>query len=547
MTPRRPLQRVAATVEEFVSDPAEREWIAPALLALLGVNADPAEGESLFPAWRTFFERVAQRGTTVLVFEDLQWADSGTLDFVEHLLDWSRAQPMFVVTLARPELLDTRAGWGTGRGNSTAIALEPMADAEMRELLNGMLPGLPDATIGPIVERAGGMPLYAVEMVRALLAEGRIERQGDAFVPTGDLQSMPIPVSLRSLIASRLDALSPEDRTLLQHGAVLGLAFGADALASVSGSGAEELEPRLRGLVRRELLEIEADPRSPERGQYRFVQSLIREVAYDTLAMRERRSRHLAAARHLEAAESDEAAGALATHYLAAYRASDEGAEADAVGAQARISLRSAADRAARLGAHEQAVGNLEHALELTKEPRERAELLERAAGHANSAGLVPADVGFAEAALDLYREIGDQSAALAATAIVADLLLDAGRVPEASELLTEAVATLVDGSEAAWGEPEAALLSAQSRAEMRNERSEASITYADRALVIAERQDLERVAATALVNKGSALSQLGRRREGASLLESGIRIAEREGLAHLGLRARMNLCKYSQ
>ncbi len=76
----------------------------------------------------------------------------------------------------------------------------------------------------------------------------------------------------------------------------------------------------------------------------------------------------------------------------------------------------------------------------------------------------------------------------------------------------------------------------------MRNERSEASITYADRALVIAERQDLERVAATALVNKGSALSQLGRRREGASLLESGIRIAEREGLAHLGLRARMNL-----
>ena len=80
----------------------------------------------------------------------------------------------------------------------------------------------------------------------------------------------------------------------------------------------------------------------------------------------------------------------------------------------------------------------------------------------------------------------------------------------------------------------------------MRNERSEASITFADRALVIAERQDLERVAATALVNKGSALSQLGRRREGASLLESGIRLAEREGLAHLGLRARMNLGKYS-
>ena len=411
----------------------------------------------------------------------------------------------------------------------------------MRELLDGMLPGLPNGTVGPIVDRAGGVPLYAVEMVRALLADGRIERRGDAFVPTGDLGSLPIPIGLRSLIASRLDALPIEDRALLQQAAVLGLVFGIDALASVSGTDAVRLESRMRELVRRELLEMEADPRSPERGQYRFVHSFIREVAYDTLAMRERRGRHLAAARYLEASESDEAAGALATHYLAAFRASDEDPDADAVRTQATVSLRTAADRAARLGAHEQAVGNLEHALELAVDPRERAELLERAAASANAAGL-PSDLAFAEQALAIYGDIRDRSAATATTALIGDLLLDAGRVPEASELLLAALAGLDGDTEGTSGESEAALLSVLSRTEMRLEHNTAAVALADRALVIAKRDNLVRVEASALVNKGTALTPLGRPREAAPLLEAGIRLAQREGLAHLEIRARLNL-----
>ena len=115
--------------------------------------------------------------------------------------------------------------------------------------------------------------------------------------------------------------------------------------------------------MRRELLDVETDPRSPERGQFRFVQSLIREVAYGTLARRERRSRHLAVARHYEAEGDDELAGALASHYLAAHEASDEGPEADAIATQARLALTGAADRAAALGSHDQAVTYLEQAL----------------------------------------------------------------------------------------------------------------------------------------------------------------------------------------
>ena len=117
---------VAAMLAEHVPDADERRWIEPRLLALLGLEETPPGGrEELFAAWRTFFERLAADGTVVLVFEDLHWADDGLLDFIEHLLDWSRNQPILVVSLARPELLDRRPGWGTDRRGAVAIRLGP--------------------------------------------------------------------------------------------------------------------------------------------------------------------------------------------------------------------------------------------------------------------------------------------------------------------------------------------------------------------------------------------------------------------------------------
>ncbi len=373
-------ERIAVTLDEYVEDADERERIGPALLSLLGVEEAPAGGrDALFPAWRLFFERIAELGTTVLVFEDLQWADTGLLDFIDHLLDWSKGLPIMVVSLARPELFDRRPDWGANRRNLTALALEPLTDDAMRELLNGLVPGLPEEALAAIIGRAEGVPLYAVETVRGLLADGRIQRNGDLYEPIGDLTNITVPDSLRSLIASRLDALEPADRTLLQDASVLGQVFSADALAAITGA-TDDLEPRLRALVRRELLEIEADPRSPERGQYRFVQSLIQEVAYGTLARRDRRSRHLAVARHYEGIGDDEMAGALASHYLAAREASDEGAEADAVSAQARLALTGAADRAAALGATTRPSATSSRHLRSPPTPHDRAPLLDRAA-----------------------------------------------------------------------------------------------------------------------------------------------------------------------
>ncbi len=532
-------ERIAATLAQHVPDAGDRERIEPALLTLLGVEPAPEGGrDTLFPAWRLFFEKIAASGTTVLVFEDLQWADSGLLDFIDHLLDWLKALPVMVVTLARPELFDRRPDWAAGRRHLTAMSLEPLSNDAITELLAGLVPGLPDPAVRAIVARAEGMPLYAVETVRALLADGRIERLGDAYQPVGDLSQLAVPESLRSLIASRLDGLEGADRSLLQDAAVLGQAFSTDAVAAINGAPAAELEPRLRALVRRELLELESDPSSPERGQYRFVQSLIREVAYATLARRDRRARHIAVARHFEGQGDEELAGALASHYLAAHQASDEGPEADALAAQARIALSAAADRAASLGAPDQAVTFLDQALSVTTDPTDRAELLHRASLSASVAARRDA-AEYATAAIEAFRQLNDAVGVARATGRLGHILLESGEQAEAVRVLEAAIAA----AEEVDAPPVLAeTLSYMARAYMRGADQQKAVAAADRSLIIAERLNLEEVATEALLNKGSALDNLGRRREGIALLEMAVERSRRYGWTSRELRARHNL-----
>ena len=175
-------EKLRMTLDEFVPDRQERRWLEPALGALLGIDeADWAAREQLFSAWRIFFERIADRGPTILVFEDLQWADAGLLDFIDHLADWTRDRPILIVTLARPELLERRPNFGMGHRALAALHLEPLSSDAMAELLRGLVPELGDADTQRIVERAEGVPMYAVEMVRALADGGYLSRRGDIF------------------------------------------------------------------------------------------------------------------------------------------------------------------------------------------------------------------------------------------------------------------------------------------------------------------------------------------------------------------------------
>jgi predicted ATPase len=144
-----------------------------------------------------------------------------------------------------------------------------------------------------ILERAEGIPLYAVETVRMLLDRGLLVREGSVYRPAGAIGTLDVPETLHALIAARLDGLPPEERRVLQDAAVLGKTFTKRALASLSGLSDSELEPLLASLVRKEVLAVQADPRSPEHGQYGFLQDLVRHVAYETLSKRERKARHV--------------------------------------------------------------------------------------------------------------------------------------------------------------------------------------------------------------------------------------------------------------
>ncbi len=339
--------KLAASLAEFVPDEHERRRLEPALGALLGIDAaDWKAREELFSAWRTYFERIADLGPTVLVFEDLQWADTGLLDFIEHLLDWANDHPILIVTLARPEFLERRPNFGLGYRAFMALHLDPLPEQAVAEMLRVLVPGLPEADLQRIVARAEGVPLYAVETLRALVDAGHLVRRDDAYELTAEMPTLDIPPTLRALIASRLDALDGADRTLLQDAAVLGEVFAVPALAALSARPEEEINARLPELARKEVLALDTDPRSPERGQYRFKQGLLREISYATLSKRERRARHLSAARYFETLGDEELAGVLATHYLEAFRVAPEGDEGAAVAAQARVALRAAADRA---------------------------------------------------------------------------------------------------------------------------------------------------------------------------------------------------------
>ena len=532
--------RITATVAEYVPGADDRRWVEPALLTLLGLEPPPPGGRDvLFAAWRIFFERIASRGTTILLFEDLQWADTGLLDFIDHVVEWAKGMPILVVTLARPELFDRRPTWGAGTRHFTALALEPLPEPAMRMLLDGFVPGLPENAIAAILARADGIPLYAVETVRALVAEGRLRQVDGVYRPVGELGELSIPATLHSLIASRLDALDPADRSLIQDAAVLGQTFTPAALAAVNGMKETEIEPRLRSLVRREVLEVQADPRSPERGQYGFVQSLIREVAYSTLARRDRRTRHLAVARHFEALGEDELAGALASHYLAAYGASAGGPEAEAVATQARLALRGAAARAASLGAHDQAVTFLRQAIDVTTDPSDRGDLLALAATSADAAAQYAVALDLAGGARDEYARAGNATAVAGANAQVGRIMINAGMIAEAAEALEAALAALPAETDDA---ARAGILVNLSRALYRSGNPARAVEVVDRALPIAERLDLEEILADAFNNKGAALSYIGRSREAAALMEAAVRVAEAGGFRGAEARARNNL-----
>jgi len=437
------LAKLQSTLVELILDADERSYVEPRLAHLLGLGDHQArDRQDLFAAWRTFFERLAETYPTVLAFEDLQWADEGLLDFIEHLVDWSRGHPLYVVTAARPELLERRPTWGAGQRNFTSIYLEPLSESAMEELLGGLVPGLPEPLRDQILARAEGVPLYAVETVRMLLDRGLLVREGAVYRPAGEIRELEVPETLHALIAARLDGLSDEERRLLQDGAVLGKTFTRDAVAALSGVAGEQLDALLTSLLRKEVLGVQADPRSPEHGQYGFLQDLVRKVAYETLARRDRRARHLAAAAHVEAAfrDEDEVAEVVAAHYVAAYEAAPDAEDAEEIKSRAREALRRAGDRAASLAAPAEARRYYQQAAGLADEASVRAGLLDSAGWMAFLAAEPEAAIALLGEAVGVFEAEGDEHAAARISHRLAQVEADLGHVEQAIARLERAL-----------------------------------------------------------------------------------------------------------
>jgi class 3 adenylate cyclase/predicted ATPase len=449
--------KLAAGLDRYVPDLDERVYVGVRLGRLIGVpvagdDAGTVSREELFAGWRLFFERLAAVHPVVLLVEDAQYADAALLDFLDYLIDWVRDLPVYVLVFARPELGQARPGFGTGR-NRTALTLDPLDAASMDQLVDALVPGMPTAARAKITAQAQGIPLFAVETVRALIDRDIVQPIEGVYRLTGDVGDLAVPDSLHALLAARLDALDPEVRRLVADAAVLGTTFPAEALIAVSGQDEATVRAALAELVRRELLSVSADPLSPERGSYGFTQGMLRQVAYDTLSRRDRKTRHLAVAAHLRAAfpgDGEEVTDVIARHYLDALDAVPDDGDAGQIRSQAIAALIRAAERAGRTGAPARAAASYAAAARLTQagtaDGQHTAAVLWE---HAAEAAVTNADwagaLEQAGQAGDLYRQGSDSRSAARAQAIAGEALRLWGRHAEAREQLTAAVAVLRD------------------------------------------------------------------------------------------------------
>jgi class 3 adenylate cyclase/tetratricopeptide (TPR) repeat protein len=528
-------EKLRAAVAEHVSDERERRLVEPRLAHLLRLEERPdADRADLFSGWRLFFERMAQTNPVILAFEDLQWADTGLLEFIDYLLEWSAEFPVLVISLARPELRERRPSWD-------ALSLEPLEPEAIAAMLAGLAPGLPQQLAADIARRAEGIPLYAVETIRMLLDRGLLVQEGARYMVTGDVSELDVPETLHALVASRLDGLSAGERALLQDASVLGHSFTAAGVAALSDRPESEVGVVLDRLVAKQVLSRDDDPRSPERGQYAFLQTLLQTVAYGMLSRRTRKARHLAAARHLELSwpgELADIAEVLASHYVEAIRADPDAHDVPMLRESARERLSAAGRAAASLALGHEAQRYFEQAAELAETELERAGLFEQAGRALRQSGEPEAAERQLRRAIELYQRSGRASGGSAAVTLAA-IIRNSGRLEDARALL-EPFRTREDpGIDAVvraegLAELAAVLLFAGALDE--------AGPLLDEALTTLEEQQAWPALAGALITH--AVSFLLRRRfqEATGVLRQALVLAEEHDLPAVALRARFNL-----
>jgi tetratricopeptide (TPR) repeat protein len=503
----------SAKLDAVLPEGPERAWFLQRLLPLLGIEASSsAEREELFTAWRRFLEQIAEDGPTVLVFEDLHWADDAMLAFMEHLADHAEGVPLLVVGTARPELFDRHPDYLAGQRNAESINLSPLSKEETARLVSGLLRTsvIPAELQQSILDRADGNPLYAEEFVRLLKDKDLLVDKGVNW-ELREGSEVPFPSSIQALIAARLDTLEPDAKSMLADAAVVGKVFWASAVAAMAERDLAEVTDVLLELTRKGLVRPARRSSIEGEAEHAFSHVLTRDVAYAQLPRASRASRHVAAAAWIESKvpeRVEDLADVLAHHCATALelaRASGQTEQVRDLEARALRFLNLAGDRALGLDTAA-ALANFERALALTPPGHpERARVLMGLGQAVLQAGRSLEAAEALEEAIGSFRARDEFAAAARAMATTSIALRELGD-PRWSELPAEAVVLL----EPLPPGPElVAALTEVAGVEGLEGRLEAGVRAAERALVLAEDLGLARPA-RAVGFRGVARSFLG-------------------------------------
>ena len=373
---------VEAKVEPGLAGDPSRT--APALASTLGLrpsddplgSLDPRElYRDLIEAWRALLGSFGRQAPLVAVVEDLHWADPTLLDVVEELAERVDGPIVFLCT-ARPDLLRSRSDWGGGRWSFSSLPLDPLSADDSARLVS-FFPGadeLPAGVRSMILERSGGNPFFLEELVRRLIDDGLLVREGDRWHAGAGIAGVELPDNVQAVILARLDLLAPDERRAAQRAAVVGRVFWDGALARLVR--VDDLDAALRTLRRREFVLERLSSSLPGQREYAFKHALIRDVAYTSLPRAERGRAHAETAEWIEETSGERAgelAEQLASHYEAAFSLLGE----DELRRKARTYLLAGAASAHRRFAVEQGDRLARRAVELSEGSPERVEALE--------------------------------------------------------------------------------------------------------------------------------------------------------------------------
>ncbi len=313
-------------IASLVPDDDQSERIARHVAQVMGLAGGDAAPEETFWAIRRLLEGMARTRPVAFVVDDLQWAEPTMLELIEHIADWAVDAPILVACMARPELLELRPGWGGGKLNAATISLEPLSSSECSSLVANLLaidlldPALRDR----IVEAAEGLPLFAEETLAMLIEEGRVVRLGETWAAAGDLAELSIPPTTAAILATRIDRLSAEERSVLQRASVMGQVFYREALTLLHDG--EDVGRELSSLVRKQFIHPDrSDLSGTEALAFRHL--MIRDAAYDGIPKADRADLHERFADWLERMAGDripEHEEILGFHLERAYRYREE-------------------------------------------------------------------------------------------------------------------------------------------------------------------------------------------------------------------------------